>query len=74
MEPLPFLEDAPFLPGSVPTLLSLINEPPMGADVNVDTEETGLDMTFFLNRDVVAGEELYIDYGRNYDRSSYQRF
>jgi len=71
MEPLPLIEAVPHLPGGVPTTLALINEPCPGLDVNVDTFEQGLELTFVLNRDVAAGEELFLDYGPMYDRSSY---
>jgi hypothetical protein len=59
---------------SVPTTLCRINEPPIGKDVNVITDED-LDrrcVTFLLERDVVPGEELFVDYGLTYDRSMYQ--
>jgi hypothetical protein len=62
-----------WLPGTVPTTLALINEPAPGWDVNVDTFERGWELTFALNRDVLAGEELFLDYGPMYDRSSYGR-
>jgi hypothetical protein len=73
-EPLPLNEELPaWLPGTVPTTLALINEPAPGWDVNVDTFERGWELTFALNRDVLAGEELFLDYGPMYDRSSYAR-
>lgn len=57
----------------VSTALCRINEPPKGSDVNVVTEEDleTRTVTFALERDVYAGEELHIDYGLTYDRSSY---
>jgi hypothetical protein len=57
----------------VPTTLCRINEPPKGKDVNVVTEENLGDrlVMFRLERDVFAGEELFIDYGLSYDRSRY---
>jgi hypothetical protein len=58
---------------SVPTTLCRINEPPLGKDVNVITEED-LDrrcVTFLLERNVAPGEELFVDYGLTYDRSMY---
>eukprot|EP00536_Pseudo-nitzschia_multiseries_P010345 jgi/Psemu1/289050/fgenesh1_pg.311_\ len=57
------------------TALCRINEPPIGKDVNVATEEDleGRIVTFKLERDVYAGEELHIDYGLTYDRSGYGR-
>jgi hypothetical protein len=56
-----------------PTTLCRINEPPKGYDVNVITIEDCQQrtVTFVLERDVMAGEELYIDYGLSYDRSHY---
>lgn len=57
----------------VPTTLCRINEPPLGKDVNVVTNEDleGRFVTFSLERDVAAGEEFFIDYGLSYDRSMY---
>jgi hypothetical protein len=59
----------------VPTTLCRINEPPKGMDVNVVTEENRQDrtVTFLLERNVMAGEEFFIDYGLTYDRSMYSR-
>jgi hypothetical protein len=56
-----------------PTTLCRINEPPKGRDVNVVTNEDipSRSVTFVLERDVYAGEELFIDYGLSYDRSMY---
>lgn len=58
---------------SVPTYLCRINEPPLGKDVNVVTEEDLRKRTvcFQLERDVAQGEEFFIDYGLSYDRSRY---
>lgn len=58
---------------AVPSLLTRINEPPLGMDCNVSSEED-LDkrtILFILNRDVTEGEELFMDYGLTYDRSGY---
>jgi hypothetical protein len=57
----------------VSTTLCRINEPPKGRDVNVVVEEDrqARTVTFSLERDVYEGEELFIDYGPNYDRSGY---
>ena len=51
--------------GGVPTTLCRINEPPIGKDVNVITEEDvkTRTVTFLLERDVQEGEEFFIDYG-----------
>ncbi|GMH90795.1 hypothetical protein TrST_g3873 [Triparma strigata] len=56
-----------------PTTLCRINEPLTPEDANVDsTEETEAGkVLFFISRDVVAGEELYLYYGEYYDRSGY---
>jgi len=58
---------------AVKTALCRINEPPRGRDVNVVTDEDlqRRTVTFSLERDVVAGEEFFIDYGLSYDRSFY---
>jgi hypothetical protein len=60
---------------TVSTALCRINEPPRGMDVNVVTREDMQDRSvlFELERDVVAGEEFFLDYGRSYDRSMYSR-
>jgi hypothetical protein len=62
----------PFL--QVSTALCRINEPPIGRDVNVVTNEDlkARTVTFELERNVYAGEELFIDYGLSYDRSMYK--
>lgn len=55
------------------TVLARINEPPMGADCNVRSTENleTREVLFAISRDVTAGEELFMDYGLTYDRSSY---
>lgn len=59
-------------PFSVDTRLTRINEPAPGTDqVNVAIEESADDAFFILDRDVVAGDELFIDYGNNYRRDGY---
>ncbi len=64
---------APFL-FRVATTLCRINEPPKGRDVNVVTEEVLNErkVVLRLERDVAAGEELFMDYGPQYDRSAYR--
>lgn len=60
---------------TVPTYLARINEPPInGGGCNVRSEEDldKREVIFELSRDVVAGEELFMDYGLTYDRSGYQ--
>ena len=56
-----------------PTTLALLNEPGPGGDVNVGVAVEGADVVFSAERDVRRGEELYLDYGQDYDRSSYGR-
>ena len=56
---------------TLPTLLCRINEPGRGGDVNVVAEEAEDSVAFVLERDVKAGEELFLDYGPYYDRSTY---
>lgn len=55
------------------TVLCRINEPPIGRDVNVCTDEDlkSRTVTFRLERDVYQGEEFFMDYGITYDRSNY---
>ena len=59
----------------VPTALCRINEPPRGRDTNVVTEENLDERTvaFIVERNVYAGEELFMDYGLSYDRTAYGR-
>ena len=73
-EPLPALTLAPWLTiGAQPTTICLINEPAPGSLVNmrVDETEDGLDALLVTGRPIAAGEELYLDYGKKYDRSDY---
>jgi hypothetical protein len=59
----------------VPTLLSRINEPPIGrGGCNVRSEENLMtrEVIFSLSKDVCAGEEFFMDYGLSYDRSNYK--
>ena len=74
LETLPLFEGYPtMLPSrAVPTSLALINEPPPGFDVNIDSYEQNNELTFVCNRDVAEGEEFYLDYGQTYDRSAYR--
>mmetsp|Transcript_16190 Transcript_16190/g.19778 ORF Transcript_16190/g.19778 Transcript_16190/m.19778 type:complete len:268 (-) Transcript_16190:56-859(-) len=60
---------------SVPTFLARVNEPPIGfGGCNVRTEEDLInrEVVFQLSKDVVAGDELFMDYGLTYDRSNYR--
>jgi len=67
-----FLQTLGILP-KTSTALCRINEPPIGRDVNVVTTEDLVErtVTFRLERNVLAGEELHIDYGLTYDRTGY---
>ena len=58
----------------VNTALCRINEPPIGAGgCNVSAKERleTREVVFELIQDVVSGQELYLDYGLDYDRSRY---
>ena len=57
-----------------PTDLARINEPPIGfggCNVVAREEKEGKCVRFELCRDVEVGEELFMDYGLDYDRSGY---
>lgn len=76
----PMFESAPAVlnrgilaPLAKPTTLALINEPGAGGDVNTQVEVVGDQVYFITERLVMAGEEIYIDYGQSYDRSAYGR-
>ena len=56
-----------------PTVLALVNEPLPGGDVNLVAKVTDKDVIFVTERDITAGEELFVDYGNNYDRRHYVR-
>ena len=61
---------------TVSTELCRINEPPLGVGgCSVTAREDLLkrEVVFEITRDVDAGQEFYLDYGLNYDRSSYGR-
>ena len=54
--------------------LTRVNEPPIGqASINLASEDVdnGHGIQYVAARDIIAGEELFIDYGMNYDRSKY---
>ena len=59
-----------------PTELTRINEPPVGfggCNVVAREEKENKCVRFELCRDVDVGEELFMDYGLDYDRSRYGR-
>jgi hypothetical protein len=63
-------------PFEVDCTLSYVNEPGIGGKgVNVVVEDDQSDarvgLCFVADRDIDAGEELFIDYGVSYDRSGY---
>ena len=62
-----------FIPLHKSTKLARINEPIVGVDCNILTseDEDARKVRFIAARDIFEGEEFYIDYGKNYDRSSY---
>ncbi|KAG1654115.1 hypothetical protein FOA52_007459 [Chlamydomonas sp. UWO 241] len=65
-------------PLAVQVELAYANEPPPGVGTNclLDTNPTGSDVSnvlFVTERDVLMGEEVFIDYGPTYDRSGYAR-
>jgi len=62
--------------GGTSTALCRINEPPLGAGGCSVSARENLDkreVVFELVRDVLPGQELYLDYGPGYDRSGYGR-
>ena len=54
--------------------MAYVNEPTVGSSVNVEvTDGLDGDMVFRAARSLHKDEELFIDYGRVYDRSTYKR-
>ena len=53
--------------------MAYMNEPPLSCGVNVEIVDgvDSLDLLFVSTCDISAGTELFLDYGRTYDRSSY---
>jgi len=69
-----WLHETVLKPLHVPTILARINEPPIGGPgCNVRSEENleTREVVFSLSRDVYPGDELFMDYGLTYDRTSY---
>ena len=65
-----------FWPLPTDPTLAYINEPCAGqGDVNVKAMdvESGSQLQFVTERDIMRGQELYLDYGRHYDRSDYAK-
>lgn len=66
-------------PWPVDVTLSYVNEPPKGpagaggTNCFVEDGASPGELLFVANRTIAPGEELYIDYGLNYDRSSYRK-
>ncbi|KAF5827033.1 hypothetical protein DUNSADRAFT_1478 [Dunaliella salina] len=75
--PSPFPGPGSPWPFPVKMLLPYANEPPKGAGGTNCFVETGpagpTELIFQANRDIEAGEEIFIDYGLMYDRASYGR-
>ena len=70
----PSKQPSPGLPWfSIDPSMAYVNEPTTGSSVNVEFAD-GLDgdVVFLAACDVRKGNELYIDYGKTYDRSSYR--
>lgn len=61
----------PWLP--IDPLLAYVNEPPPGRLTNVSVVDGAddLELVFVVTADVAAGEEIFVDYGLTFDRSSY---
>lgn len=54
--------------------MAYVNEPPIGHAVNVEIVDgvDNLDLIFKATRDIPAGNEIFLDYGKTYDRSLYK--
>ncbi len=54
--------------------MAYMNEPPVGCAVNVEIVDgaDSLDLRFVTTCDIHAGTELFLDYGKSYDRSAYR--
>ena len=54
--------------GKVPTTMARLNEPPRGSDCSAfSRDEPGGTIQIITERDLFAGDEVFIDYGRGYD-------
>eukprot|EP01036_Dinobryon_divergens_P030609 gene30608-39879_t len=53
------------------TTLARLNEPPQGYDVSAYTRITADKVEVVTEKDIFADEEIYIDYGYEFDRSDY---
>ena len=55
--------------------MAYVNEPPVGQTVNVEisdaTDSKNPDLQFVTTQNIDPGQELFIDYGNVYNRSSY---
>lgn len=54
--------------------MAYVNEPPIGHAVNVEIVDgvDNLDLIFKATHDIPAGSEIFLDYGKTYDRSLYK--
>jgi len=57
----------------VDTTMARVNEPPRGMDVNAYTKVIGTTVEVISERDIFAGEEIFLDYGFKYDRADYDQ-
>jgi hypothetical protein len=57
------------------TMLARVNEPPPMSDCNIYVVEDikQRKVTFLSSRDIFSGEELFLDYGKTYDRTMYAK-
>ena len=64
----------PLLGPSCDVSMAYMNEPPVGCAVNVEIVDgaDSLDLRFVTTCDIHAGTELFLDYGKSYDRSAYR--
>jgi hypothetical protein len=55
----------------IDTMIARVNEPPPRGDCNLRTKLTPEGIEVATERDIFAGEELFMDYGRRYNREEY---
>eukprot|EP00798_Chlamydomonas_sp_ICE-L_P024179 gene24179-9769_t len=75
-KPCPRPAPGPMWPADINIALAYANEPPVGSagpNASLEDGETPLDILFVASRDIVEGEEIFIDYGKSYDRGGYKK-